>query len=162
MASWASAPFSMWPNQNLGSRASASSLPPGLPGRLSPLRESPPRCASSSGQFPQWLRAGRMSAARALRVPGRHGYAAEFSPYLPGRLACAAAQNYGIAGEPGAAPPPPPSPPGRARERASGGARCRPPPPGGDRGPARPPRSPSPDSGRLSPGENLQLVFFLP
>uniref|UniRef100_A0A8C2URU4 Peroxin-7 n=1 Tax=Chinchilla lanigera TaxID=34839 RepID=A0A8C2URU4_CHILA len=39
-----------------------------------------------------------MSAARTLRVPGRHGYAAEFSPYLPGRLACAAAQHYGIAG----------------------------------------------------------------
>ncbi|CAO2628358.1 Peroxisomal targeting signal 2 receptor [Lemmus lemmus] len=39
-----------------------------------------------------------MSAVRTLRVPGRHGYAAEFSPYLPGRLACAAAQNYGIAG----------------------------------------------------------------
>nr|KAF6507125.1 peroxisomal biogenesis factor 7 [Rousettus aegyptiacus] len=37
-------------------------------------------------------------AARTLRVPGRHGYAAEFSPYLPGRLACAAAQHYGIAG----------------------------------------------------------------
>uniref|UniRef100_A0A2I3G8W8 Peroxin-7 n=1 Tax=Nomascus leucogenys TaxID=61853 RepID=A0A2I3G8W8_NOMLE len=27
-------------------------------------------------------------AARTLRTPGRHGYAAEFSPYLPGRLAC--------------------------------------------------------------------------
>ncbi|KAK2114393.1 hypothetical protein P7K49_008659 [Saguinus oedipus] len=40
-------------------------------------------------------------AARTLRVPGRHGYAAEFSPYLPGRLACAAAQHYGIAGEAG-------------------------------------------------------------
>lgn len=40
-----------------------------------------------------------MNAARTLRVPGRHGYAAEFSPYLPGRLACAAAQHYGIAGE---------------------------------------------------------------
>uniref|UniRef100_A0A8C5P093 Peroxin-7 n=1 Tax=Jaculus jaculus TaxID=51337 RepID=A0A8C5P093_JACJA len=39
-----------------------------------------------------------MHAARTLRVPGRHGYAAEFSPYLPGRLACAAAQHYGIAG----------------------------------------------------------------
>lgn len=37
---------------------------------------------------------------RTLRVPGRHGYAAEFSPYLPGRLACAASQHYGIAGEP--------------------------------------------------------------
>uniref|UniRef100_A0A2I3M405 Peroxin-7 n=1 Tax=Papio anubis TaxID=9555 RepID=A0A2I3M405_PAPAN len=36
--------------------------------------------------------------ARTLRVPGRHGYAAEFSPYLPGRLACATAQHYGIAG----------------------------------------------------------------
>ncbi|KAF4024602.1 hypothetical protein G4228_016722 [Cervus hanglu yarkandensis] len=35
---------------------------------------------------------------RTLRVPGRHGYAAEFSPYLPGRLACAASQHYGIAG----------------------------------------------------------------
>lgn len=42
-----------------------------------------------------------MSAARTLRVPGRHGYAAEFSPYLPGRLACATAQHYGIAGEAG-------------------------------------------------------------
>nr|KAF6462726.1 peroxisomal biogenesis factor 7 [Molossus molossus] len=37
-------------------------------------------------------------SVRSLRVPGRHGYAAEFSPYLPGRLACAAAQHYGIAG----------------------------------------------------------------
>lgn len=41
----------------------------------------------------------RGGAVRTLRVPGRHGYAAEFSPYLPGRLACAAAQHYGIAGE---------------------------------------------------------------
>lgn len=40
-------------------------------------------------------------SVRTLRVPGRHGYAAEFSPYLPGRLACAAAQHYGIAGEAG-------------------------------------------------------------
>nr|XP_051698038.1 peroxisomal targeting signal 2 receptor [Oryctolagus cuniculus] len=40
----------------------------------------------------------RGGAARTLRVPGRHGYAAEFSPYLPGRLACATAQHYGIAG----------------------------------------------------------------
>ncbi|XP_077000231.1 peroxisomal biogenesis factor 7 isoform X3 [Tamandua tetradactyla] len=39
-----------------------------------------------------------MSAARTLRVPGRHGYAVEFSPYVPGRLACATAQHYGIAG----------------------------------------------------------------
>lgn len=40
---------------------------------------------------------------RTLRN-GRHGYAAEFSPYLPGRLACAASQHYGIAGEAGSAP----------------------------------------------------------
>lgn len=40
-------------------------------------------------------------SGRTLRVPGRHGYAAEFSPYLPGRLACAASQYYGIAGEAG-------------------------------------------------------------
>lgn len=53
-----------------------------------------------------------MSAVRTLRVPGRHGYAAEFSPYLSGRLACAAAQNYGIAGEPG---------PRRRRRRLGGG-----------------------------------------
>lgn len=31
-------------------------------------------------------------------MPGRHSYTAEFSPYLPGRLACAAAPHYGIAG----------------------------------------------------------------
>lgn len=49
--------------------------------------------------------AARGAAARTLRVPGRHGYAAEFSPYLPGRLACAAAQHYGIAGEAGCAGP---------------------------------------------------------
>ncbi|XP_023585603.1 peroxisomal biogenesis factor 7 isoform X1 [Trichechus manatus latirostris] len=36
-------------------------------------------------------------AAGTLRVPGRHGYAVEFSPYLPGRVACAACQHYGIA-----------------------------------------------------------------
>lgn len=55
----------------------------------------------SLGGEAEGLRAGGMSAVRTLRVPGRHGYAVEFSPYLPGRLACAAAQNYGIAGEPG-------------------------------------------------------------
>lgn len=48
-----------------------------------------------------WMSAAGGGAARTLRVPGRHGYAAEFSPYLPGRLACAAAQHYGIAGEAG-------------------------------------------------------------
>ncbi|XP_075059252.1 peroxisomal biogenesis factor 7 isoform X1 [Mixophyes fleayi] len=35
---------------------------------------------------------------RALRLPARHGYAVEFSPYVPTRLACAASQNYGISG----------------------------------------------------------------
>lgn len=67
----------------------------------------------SLGGEAEWLRAGGMSAVRTLRVPGRHGYAAEFSPYLPGRLACAAAQNYGIAGEPGP----------RRRHRRLGGGR---------------------------------------
>uniref|UniRef100_A0A2K5CIB8 Peroxisomal targeting signal 2 receptor n=2 Tax=Aotus nancymaae TaxID=37293 RepID=A0A2K5CIB8_AOTNA len=66
------------------------------------------RCASDSVQLPRpgrrgpWAAGGMNAvcggAARTLRVPGRHGYAAEFSPYLPGRLACAAAQHYGIAG----------------------------------------------------------------
>lgn len=55
------------------------------------------------------MSAARGGAVRTLRVPGRHGYAAEFSPYLPGRLACAAAQHYGIAGEA--------APPGRGRGR---------------------------------------------
>lgn len=45
------------------------------------------------------MNAAQGGAVRTLRVPGRHGYAAEFSPYLPGRLACAASQHYGIAGE---------------------------------------------------------------
>ncbi|KAJ7411696.1 Peroxisomal targeting signal 2 receptor [Willisornis vidua] len=38
------------------------------------------------------------AAGAALRLPGLHGYAAEFSPYWPGRVACAAAQYYGMAG----------------------------------------------------------------
>ncbi|XP_050805796.1 peroxisomal biogenesis factor 7 isoform X2 [Gopherus flavomarginatus] len=41
---------------------------------------------------------GGARRSQAFRLPGRHGYAVEFSPYLPGRLACAAAQYYGIAG----------------------------------------------------------------
>uniref|UniRef100_A0A8D0HET5 Peroxin-7 n=1 Tax=Sphenodon punctatus TaxID=8508 RepID=A0A8D0HET5_SPHPU len=36
--------------------------------------------------------------SRAFRMAGLHGYAVEFSPYLPGRLACAASQYYSIAG----------------------------------------------------------------
>lgn len=47
-------------------------------------------------------RAGAMGTAGGggtLRLPGLHGYAAEFSPYWPGRVACAAAQYYGIAGD---------------------------------------------------------------
>lgn len=51
-------------------------------------------------------------SVRMLRTSGRHGYAAEFSPYLPGRLACATAQHYGIAGEAG---------PGRAGRRGGDG-----------------------------------------
>ncbi|XP_064412121.1 peroxisomal biogenesis factor 7 isoform X3 [Latimeria chalumnae] len=35
---------------------------------------------------------------QSFRVPGRHGYAVEESPYFPGRLACAMCQYYGIAG----------------------------------------------------------------
>lgn len=42
---------------------------------------------------------GKLLRAQAFRLPGRHGYAVEFSPYLPGRLACATSQYYGIAGE---------------------------------------------------------------
>ncbi|XP_072178649.1 peroxisomal targeting signal 2 receptor-like [Diadema setosum] len=34
----------------------------------------------------------------AFKSPGRHGYAVEFSPYLPQRLAVATSQHYGIAG----------------------------------------------------------------
>lgn len=154
-----------WPNQNLGFWTSASSLPPGLPG-LPKFSESP-WCASSSRQFPQPGRGGRvaaggraggMSVVRTLRVPGRHGYAAEFSPYLPGRLACAAAQNYGIAGEPGP----------RRRRRLGGGrgnallsargaARHR---QGETEGRAAPPRSPFPcHSWLFERWGNLQLVF---
>ncbi|XP_017551230.1 peroxisomal biogenesis factor 7 isoform X2 [Pygocentrus nattereri] len=35
---------------------------------------------------------------KGFRCPARHGYAVEVSPFLPGRLACATAQYYGIAG----------------------------------------------------------------
>lgn len=69
-----------------------------LPSRtavVAPGRRGPEAAGGMSG--------ARCGAVRTLRVPGRHGYAAEFSPYLPGRLACATAQHYGIAGE--AAPP---------------------------------------------------------
>lgn len=75
--------------------------------RVSNFWASPPRLPLGAGGREARSRgAGGMSAAhggsvRTLRVPGRHGYAAEFSPYLPGRLACAAAQHYGIAGEAG-------------------------------------------------------------
>ncbi|XP_077977192.1 peroxisomal targeting signal 2 receptor-like [Glandiceps talaboti] len=34
----------------------------------------------------------------SFRTQARHGYAVEFSPYLPNRLACATSQHYGIAG----------------------------------------------------------------
>ncbi|XP_053317016.1 peroxisomal biogenesis factor 7 isoform X2 [Spea bombifrons] len=38
------------------------------------------------------------SVTRTIRIPGRHGYAVEFSPYIPSRLACATSENYGISG----------------------------------------------------------------
>lgn len=91
-------------------------------GRPRPHFRSAFRLRTVSGR-PGRPSGGRMSAARTrtLRVPGRHGYAAEFSPYLPGRLACAAAQHYGIAGERvrGDALP------GGEREGTRGDARCR-------------------------------------
>lgn len=37
--------------------------------------------------------------AKVFRSPARHGYAVEASPFVATRLACAAAQYYGIAGE---------------------------------------------------------------
>lgn len=54
---------------------------------------------------------GTAAGAGALRLPGLHGYAVEFSPYCPGRVACAAAQYYGMAGAGGGA--------GGDRERGS-------------------------------------------
>ncbi|XP_069786562.1 peroxisomal targeting signal 2 receptor-like [Narcine bancroftii] len=35
---------------------------------------------------------------KTFRVPARHGYAVEISPYFPCRVACATSQYYGIAG----------------------------------------------------------------
>lgn len=35
---------------------------------------------------------------KTFRVPARHGYAVEISPYFPSRVACATSQYYGIAG----------------------------------------------------------------
>ncbi|KAK5879603.1 hypothetical protein CesoFtcFv8_022704, partial [Champsocephalus esox] len=35
---------------------------------------------------------------KVFRCAGRHGYAVEVSPFFPHRVACAAAQHYGIAG----------------------------------------------------------------
>ncbi|KAK1889401.1 Peroxisomal targeting signal 2 receptor [Dissostichus eleginoides] len=36
---------------------------------------------------------------KVFRSAGRHGYAVEVSPFFPHRVACAAAQHYGIAGD---------------------------------------------------------------
>uniref|UniRef100_A0A3B3CDZ0 Uncharacterized protein n=1 Tax=Oryzias melastigma TaxID=30732 RepID=A0A3B3CDZ0_ORYME len=36
---------------------------------------------------------------QVFRSPGRHGYAVEVSPFIPNRVACAASQYYGIAGQ---------------------------------------------------------------
>lgn len=63
---------------------------------------APPRLLRGSAE----ARAGAMGTAAgagALRLPGLHGYAVEFSPYCPGRVACAAAQYYGMAGAGGGA-----------------------------------------------------------
>lgn len=38
---------------------------------------------------------------KVFRCPARHGYAVEASPFMVDRLACAASQYYGIAGESG-------------------------------------------------------------
>ncbi|KAL3882792.1 hypothetical protein ACJMK2_029099 [Sinanodonta woodiana] len=35
---------------------------------------------------------------QSFRTIGKHGYAVEYSPYLPQRLACATSQHYGLAG----------------------------------------------------------------
>ncbi|XP_043932382.1 peroxisomal biogenesis factor 7 isoform X2 [Protopterus annectens] len=39
-----------------------------------------------------------MVFAQSFKLPARHGYAVEISPYFPSRLACATSQYYGIAG----------------------------------------------------------------
>ncbi|XP_048210122.1 peroxisomal biogenesis factor 7 isoform X2 [Perognathus longimembris pacificus] len=106
MASFGIHALSMADQSKLRIQIPAFSLPLGLPGPQTSISDSPPG-ASGSGRLPPrglrgrgWRREGErpMNPVRTLRVPGRHGYAAEFSPYLPGRLACATAQNYGIAG----------------------------------------------------------------
>lgn len=110
MASVRVNPFPLRTNRNLAFRA-PSVLTSVSASRISnSLSESGPVASNSEGLRrlgrPGTQAAGGMSAARGgavrtLRVTGRHGYAAEFSPYLPGRLACATAQHYGIAGEAG-------------------------------------------------------------
>lgn len=88
-----------------GGSAAASAPPTG--------RDASGGAVRSAGR--RWLlRAGAWAGARAaamgtagggagaLRLPGLHGYAVEFSPYWPGRVACAASQYYGIAGAGGA------------------------------------------------------------
>lgn len=98
-------PFHLRPIETQHSGHQVPLLPPRPPslqllGRSaseSPGRQRPGGAARGAGA----MSAAHGGSVRTLRVPGRHGYAAEFSPYLPGRLACAAAQHYGIAGEAG-------------------------------------------------------------
>lgn len=83
-----------------GGGGAAASAPPG--GRALPPGPGARRLLRGSAE----ARAGAMGTAAgagALRLPGLHGYAVEFSPYCPGRVACAAAQYYGMAGAGGGA-----------------------------------------------------------
>lgn len=85
-----------------GGGGAAAPAPPG--GRALPPGPGARRLLRGSAE----ARAGAMgtavgAGAGALRLPGLHGYAVEFSPYCPGRVACAAAQYYGMAGAGGGA-----------------------------------------------------------
>lgn len=83
-----------------GGGGAAAPAPPG--GRALPPGPGARRLLRGSAE----ARAGAMGTAAgagALRLPGLHGYAVEFSPYCPGRVACAAAQYYGMAGAGGGA-----------------------------------------------------------
>lgn len=56
----------------------------------------------SPGFFLQVVQSGwrqLLMMAKVFRNPSRHGYAVEVSPFIPNRVACAAAQYYGIAGQ---------------------------------------------------------------
>lgn len=116
---WLQRPFICGPTEIQHYGHQVSSLPPRLPGSLTCLDEygvyasDAKRLRRPGRRVPEaagGMNAAQGGAVRTLRVPGRHGYAAEFSPYLSGRLACAASQHYGIAGE------------ARPRRRGGGGS----------------------------------------